>query len=191
MKPAGIDEESAIRELLESHDASTSAQHDENVLQAMRAMVQERRSSPRKRVSWAIAASIMVLTCLGGWLSASIEEQQPTLATVVLGPGVVRGNADVVRFTVPAANGTVRLELDLATVTKRAAYHAALKTLAGRPVWNADDLRAQTVPWGRAIAIELPASLLEPSQYEISLQDSASRSPAEEPTYYYFVVVGK
>lgn len=111
------------------------------------------------------------------------------LASIVLSPGLVRGNADLVQVKVPGSPGTVRLQLDLATVGEYRSYRAELRSGAGNLIWNKDMLGMRTVDWGKAVFIDLPSSVLQNGEYELSLQGLMDGGKFDDPAIYYFNVV--
>jgi hypothetical protein len=185
-KPDADDDD--VRNALQAGSRQTSASHDDAVLRAAKAFADERASS--KRMSgpkWFALAAGMAILGIALWLGWQGRQQggsTPQLvAAVVLNAGMTRSGDAVAKVEFPAtASGTVRLDLDLATVPPQPEYRAQLHTRAGRSVWSGDSLKPRTTEWGKAVSVHLDSSLLEDGEYELTL------GQPEDPTYYYFNV---
>ena len=110
------------------------------------------------------------------------------LASVVLSPGLIRGNNDVAQIKIPGNSGIVRLELDLATVGEYGSYRAELHNSAGDLIWRSSNLSMRTTSWGKAVVLNLPAERLENGEYELTLQGLKGQVAPDSPVLFYFNV---
>jgi hypothetical protein len=69
-------------------------------------------------------------------------------------------------------------------------FGAELRNQAGQTVWTRSNLTARAARGGRAVVLNLPASILRAEQYELTLKGTAGAT-TEEVGYYYFDVVKK
>lgn len=187
------DEDEDLRRRLDPGAPQTSARHDEAVLSAARAVANEPRRRARTRLpAWAAAAAGVAVVGVAVWLGMQRDAGQgasPRLvASAVLSAGTVRGGDEAARVELPATPGTVRLELDLATVLERPWYRAELRDRAGRKVWSTESLAPGTTDWGKAVLVDLDSTLLQPGEYELLLQSAAGTGGSDDSTYYYFNV---
>ena len=122
-------------------------------------------------------------------LGRESETQGSAIASFVLGPGFTRGSDEPTRFVVPKSLQTVRLQLDLQAGETHKSYRAELRTTGGNVVWSRDLLRAQTIGGGRSVVLQLPGTLLNSGEYELTLRAPIGNSSFEDIGYYYFSVL--
>lgn len=190
------EEDDDVRKVLEADHRQTSARHDDAVLLAARSFASER--SPRARTwlpRWAAVAAGVTVIGVAVWLGWQVQERGTQsdstprlLASVVLSAGMVRGGDELTQVNLPETSGTVRLQLDLATVAEHPAYRAELHTRAGRSVWSAEGLQPRTTEWGKGVFVDLESRLLEQGEYDLMLKRATEVGGPDDPTYYYFNV---
>lgn len=110
------------------------------------------------------------------------------LASAVLIPGLVRGDGGIERIDVPPGSGTVRLQLDLATVSEYPRYRVELYDMKGALLLRQSQLQPQSTRGGRIVSIDVPSQSLASGEYELLLKNAASGGATDDPTYYYFAV---
>jgi len=198
MSSASRDRDEDLRGLLEAGGGSPSLEHDAVVLQAARAAAAARARTSQLRV-WALAASVTLAVLAGGWLwradglrspgssTASLNAHRLLFVSAVLSPGLTRGGEDVARLGVPRGVRTVRLRLDLTTVSAQPAYAIQLRTVSGRAVWSAQSVAAHSEVTSRMLELDVPAEFLVQGEYELGLS-AAAHTVTPELVFYYFRV---
>jgi hypothetical protein len=209
-----MDEDQDLRQLLQTHLPSTSADHDAAVLQAARNFARSeaspalepstpRSARPTRRwlgASWAVAAGVVAIVVTAAvWREQALRHQLEVLTkqsgaisasrvvmllSPVLSPGVTRGPDSLAEVVVPPGVSVVHLRLELATTVTQRGYEVDLTTRAGRAVWHGKAPTVQARGQG-ILTAEIPATVLVPGEYELSLRD-ASKSPPGQVDYYYF-----
>jgi hypothetical protein len=110
------------------------------------------------------------------------------LGSIVLSPGLVRGSNDVAQLKIAPGQGTVRLQLDLATVDEHPSYRVELRGAAGKVVWNGNSLKPRAMNSSKAIVIDLSSAILQAGEHELSLEGVNAEGKADTPVYFYFNV---
>ena len=99
-------------------------------------------------------------------------------ATLVLKGGLRRGAAVLPRVALTPGVDLVRLQL-LIEGAPRAAYRAALETPEGRALWTRVGLAPSAAAGRPMVAFTVPAVVLAPGQYVVTLGPSRDESDAE------------
>lgn len=97
----------------------------------------------------------------------------PMIASILLSAEVTRGDAQLARLAIPAANGVVRLQLELPSDERRS-YQVVLQTVTGQPLctWRkAVIVHRQAVS---VVELQVPAHLLPRGQYFVTLTSGTS-----------------
>jgi anti-sigma factor RsiW len=113
------------------------------------------------------------------------QPTQLSIATFVLPPGLVRDSAAATSFVIPGGTQVVRLLLPLEKGDEYPAYRAELRTASGNSVWKSDAMRPQPDAAGQSVVLDVPADLLRPDRYELSLT-GIDKEVTEAIAYYYF-----
>jgi len=108
----------------------------------------------------------------------------PVVFSVLLLPGAVRGGEGVRQISIPASSQMVNLQLDLRG-DQHESYRVILSTAGGNKVWELNSVVGQREAAGAVLPFWIPASLLSPGQYELTVT-TGSNEPVE---FYYFRVV--
>ena len=118
------------------------------------------------------------------------ERQGPTLFTVALASGMVRGGGEIKGVRLPGSASTVqfRLELDPASGDYRS-YRAVLQTGSGREVTSRGGLRARATSRGKMVVWEIPAKLLGREDYYLRLSGESPEGQFESAGSYGFRVI--
>lgn len=135
------------------------------------AAAQEREDSLRQRLS----AQEERVRELEGRVRVGAESAD--IATWALGSGVERGEAASDRFTVRAAWIRIRVLLD--HDLRISSYRACLQTPEGREILRVGGLREASGREGRTLDIVVPAGLLRPGTYLLSIQRDSAGAPVE------------
>ena len=109
----------------------------------------------------------------------------------LLSPRVVRDVDTTKQLIIPQKARLVNLQLDLRGADQYKSYHATLMTAGGDEVWKSSMLLAQLTRWGSAVILKLPAHVLTPGKYELTLKGVTADGNLDEVGYYYFSVVKK
>jgi hypothetical protein len=116
----------------------------------------------------------------------------PTLlASLILPPGTSRGAGGRPQLVVPRAARLIRLQVGLESGDDYKSFRVELNSSAGPVIWSRDGLRPRATRAGRAVIVELPASALDPGQYELALKGVNDQGTLEAAGYYYFSVLKK
>jgi len=117
-----------------------------------------------------------------------LDPTQPVrTAALALASGLRRDGGAVPRLVIEPGIALVRLRLLLAGVP-RAAYRAALQTAEGRELWARDGLPPTVVGGKAGVSLTLPAPLLAPGHYVVTLADPADRRRDETDAEFVFEV---
>lgn len=117
------------------------------------------------------------------------ETSRPIIASLILLPGLSRGEGTKPKLVLPADATVAQLEIGIDPEEDYKSYAVDLRTVAGHPVWTRDGLRARTARGGRSIRLTLPATALTPGQYELRLKGKTATDVVEDVGFYYFEVL--
>ncbi len=133
---------------------------------------------------------------LAGELQRQLQESTtrpapPTVVSLVLWPGISRGNGARPKLALPASAQSARLEVGVEPEDLYRSFRAELRTQGGTHIWSHGDLSARRVRAGRAVILNLPARLLKPGSYELLLKGVTAAGGTEDIAYHYFEVIRK
>jgi len=83
---------------------------------------------------------------------------------------------------------TVRLQVGIDPQDDYKSFRIGLQTQAGQQVWSQENLGSRVTRSGRSIAVNLPARILAPGRYELSLKGTNAVGASEDVGFYYFEV---
>lgn len=110
----------------------------------------------------------------------------PTIASLVLLPGAVRGSGDLPRIAVPnGERDIVRLSMVLET-TVAGPFRAELATAEGQSVLVRNNLKPSAGKAETKIVLEVPARLLHNGDYQIKVSRPRADGQTESVGRYYF-----
>lgn len=92
------------------------------------------------------------------------------------------------KFAIPAGIDIVQLQLAL-PATPYQSYQATLRVTDGAELFTVGDLNAQQTEAGRLLNLRLPARLLTPRDYTLSVSGRTTDGRAESVADYYFRVL--
>ena len=122
---------------------------------------------------------------------AATPSPRPSIASLMLLPGVSRGGGEKPKLVLPENARVVRLQIGIDPEEPYKTFAAELRTVAGRQVWTRDNLTARARRSGRAVGLTLPATALKPGEYELKLSGVAEGGRSEDVGFYYFTVQKK
>jgi hypothetical protein len=160
------------------------------------------------QLQWIAAAAVVVLAIAAGILSlqnrdlrnkiAAFQNQRqvddtlrkeqvtaPSVFTVLLEPGVVRGSERVREIAIPPTSQFVQLQLDLHGDV-RDAYQGRLSA-GGRNIWELSHVLAERKTQGVILPFWIPANLLSSGPFELAVM-TGNGEPLE---FYYFRVTSR
>jgi hypothetical protein len=111
----------------------------------------------------------------------------PAVASLVLIPGVSRSAGSAARLVVAESAQLAHIEIPLEPRDQYARFRVELRTRSGEEILTRNNLRAVRSSTGRAIVLDVPASALTTTDYELTLQGVADGRPVDVG-YSYFTV---
>jgi hypothetical protein len=139
-------------------------------------------------VSYAVLAAMLLLIGGVSWRLFNGWQQQAThpagaVLAVMLTPGVTRGGGDIKRV-MPAPNtGTIRLQLQIGTASYPS-YRVVVISSDHSEVWTRTNLPAQDLTDLPVVSADVPATLLNPDDYQIRLSGQLSNGAFEDVATY-------
>jgi anti-sigma-K factor RskA len=113
---------------------------------------------------------------------------RPVIAALTLLPGLSRGGDQKPSLDLSNDARLVRLQIGIDPEEQYKTFAVELRTLAGRQVWNRENLAARTRRGTRAVGLTLPATVLKSGEYELRLRGLTESGGAEDVGFYYFNV---
>ena len=123
--------------------------------------------------------------------TAETPAPKPIIAALTLLPGLSRGAGDKPRLVLPENARLVRLQIGVEPEEPYKTYAVELRTVSGRSVWNRENLTVRDRRGARAIGLTLPATVVRPGEYELTLKGVAEGGRTEDVGFYYFTVTKK
>jgi hypothetical protein len=112
----------------------------------------------------------------------------PLIASLALLPGLSRAETRVELLVIPVGAQLARLEVQLDDRDDFPRFRADLHTRNGREVLTLPNLRPHSGSAGRAVSIDVPATLLGAGEYELALKGLPDGQSPQDIGYYYFRV---
>ncbi|HEU4833169.1 MAG TPA: hypothetical protein VFS90_02100 [Pyrinomonadaceae bacterium] len=110
------------------------------------------------------------------------------IASLMLLPGLSRGGGEKPNLDLSNDARLVRLNIGIDPEEQYKTFAVELRTLAGRNVWNRENLAARSRRGTRAVGLTLPATVLKSGEYELRLRGLTEGGAAEDVGFYYFTV---
>jgi anti-sigma factor RsiW len=120
--------------------------------------------------------------------SAAKPSLPVAVATLVLLPGVSRGDTRPVPFSLDASAQLARIEIQLEARDEFPRYRAELRTAGGEDVLSMNNLTGRRSAGGLTVGFGIAASALAPGRYELTLKGLPRNEPARDIGFYYFIV---
>ncbi|HVN83190.1 MAG TPA: hypothetical protein VMW38_29670 [Terriglobia bacterium] len=121
-------------------------------------------------------------------LSLLPGQTQPVFA-FFLTPSL-RGLGSSQKLSIPSGTNLVQLELNFAP-EDYARYRATVQRVDGEEIWSQSWLKAEPAARSQLLRLILPAKLLTPGDYAVSLSGISASGESENAGKYYFRVVRK
>jgi len=112
----------------------------------------------------------------------------PVFASLTLLPGLSRGGGQKPNLDLSNDVRLVRLQIGIDPEEQYKSFAVELRTLAGRGVWNRENLAARSRHGTRAVGLTLPATVLKSGEYELRLRGLTEGGASEDVGFYYFNV---
>ena len=112
----------------------------------------------------------------------------PVIASLTLLPGLSRGGGQKPALDLSNDARLVRLQIGIDPEEQYKSFAVELRTIAGRRVWNRENLAARTRRGARAVGLTLPATVLKSGEYELRLRGLTEGGGSEDVGFYYFNV---
>ena len=116
--------------------------------------------------------------------NGTTQDRSGVLA-LTLTSGFVRDSGEWTRVSLPPNKDEVMFRLDVAGGDYRS-YRAVLQTIEGQPKWSKKDLKFRA---GNFVPLKVPARILVPGDYRITLNGLNSSGSLTEISNYYFRVL--
>ena len=113
---------------------------------------------------------------------------RPVIASLMLLPGLSRAGGQKPNLDLSNDARLVRLQIGIDPEEQYKSFAVELRTLAGRQVWNRENLSARTRRGTRAVGLTLPATVLKSGEYELRLRGLTEGGGSEDVGFYYFNV---
>lgn len=121
-------------------------------------------------------------------LNAQLESQKtpgPAALVVSLIPGLVRDLNGPAKLVIPAATQLLQLRLSLDRADHSVAYRVIVKTTDGMEVLSQRVANSSQPPSRQVVLVDLPARLLEPADYLVTLQGTRDGKTFLDIADYY------
>jgi hypothetical protein len=122
---------------------------------------------------------------------SATQLSQSAIVSLALAPGISRSGGARPKLVVPQTARRVRLQIGIEPEDEYKSFRVELRAQGGREVWTAANLSARRVRAGRAVILNLPASVLSAGVYELALKGVIDDRRLEEVGYYYLDVLKK
>ena len=145
----------------------------------------------RSAMSYAIAASILIIVGLSSFVFLWYLQRQPgagrVLAVELIPAPATRGGSEVKQITLAPDVGSIRLQLDLPNNDYQS-YEATLRDSSARSVLTTRDLKPQNVNSFSAVTLDVNADSLSPGDYRIQLSGTTPDGRSESVATYPFTI---
>ena len=165
-------------ELSELRAEQQSREREQRVLQQQIAEEQARREDLSAQLERELEKS-------------ATQPSQPAVVSLALWPGISRSGGARPKLVLPQAARRVRIQIGVEPEDEYQSFSAELRAPGGQPVWAQGGLSARPVRAGRAVTLNLPASILKAGEYELALKGVTGQGKTEEIGYHYFDVLKK
>jgi hypothetical protein len=119
------------------------------------------------------------------------DQGRPAVASFLLVPGLTRNVEQVKRVVIPSGVETARVQLSVEVKGEYKNVRAALRRNDGREVWGRANLKIAQSGASRYAVLMIPARLLTPGAYAITLSGADANGATEVLGDYPFAVVKK
>jgi anti-sigma-K factor RskA len=113
----------------------------------------------------------------------------PSLASLILMPGLSRGEAQVEQLVLGPSVQLARIEIQLEGRDDYPKFRAELRTRSGEELLSRSNLHKHRTPGNDSVVLDVPASALAPGDYELALKGIHPDQSVDDIGYYYFRVL--
>jgi len=113
------------------------------------------------------------------------------LLTLRLSSGWTRGRGQLPIARLSSSIKRLRLDLALGTDEIQHSYQAAVQSMDGAIIWSNNNLKAQRIGKNILVSITVPASVLTPGDFRLTLSSPAVSGAAAEVSTRYFRILQK
>lgn len=117
------------------------------------------------------------------------NQPEPFKAFLQLSLATLRDAGELQKFTVPAGEGVVEIQVDLEGFEDFKAFQASVRDQGKGTIWKKSGLEPRRLDWGSVLVLDLPAERLPAGRYEVRVQGAAPGGESEELGYQEFEVV--
>jgi len=124
---------------------------------------------------------------------AQAKAQRPlvsptSLALLVLSPGISRGRNRSEQLTLTSGTQIARIDIQLEPRDEYPKFRAELRTRRGEEILTRSNLSRKPAGAGFVVSIDLPASALLETDYELTLKGIPASGAPQDIGFYYFTV---
>ncbi len=119
------------------------------------------------------------------------NEVRPTIVSLLLGAGLVRGGGEKKTLTVPKGPVQIRLLLNIEETGVQQRYRAVILDPDGRQVWSGKILSPTRAREAQFLVLRIPAQVLPENDYQLRLSSLTPSGELERVGDYYFTVLKK
>jgi hypothetical protein len=116
-------------------------------------------------------------------------EAGPSIISLILAPGRIRGGAETRKLTIRQGLSQVRLLLKIGDRSGYRSYQAVILNSEGAQVWTRQAIPASQSQGAHVVVIRIPARLLPEDDYEIDLKGLTENGEYERVGDYYVTVL--
>jgi len=117
------------------------------------------------------------------------EPSRPTIASLILLPGISRGESNRPKLVIPPAARLARLQIGLEREDEYQSFRVEIRTAQGQEVWAQDHIRPRQSRAGRIVNLIIPGSAFSTGEYELTLKGVTEKDKVQDVGYYYFGVL--
>jgi hypothetical protein len=122
-----------------------------------------------------------------GMATGGLQRLEAGTTIITLHRGSRRGTKEESNtVAIPPTVSQVRLEARVEVNYPR--YEAVLQTAEGKPIWKQADLKAETLPHGSQVVLDVSSSMLPPGDYILTLRGLPTTGSSETVAEYAFNV---
>jgi hypothetical protein len=115
-------------------------------------------------------------------------ERGPLIASLLLTPGISRGQSNVQTFALGSSVQIAHIEIELESRDDFPQFRAGLHTRSGKEILTFASLHPRRTATGSVVSFDVPASTLATAEYELALQGLSPGQLSQDIGYYYFRV---
>jgi hypothetical protein len=115
----------------------------------------------------------------------------PSMAMLVLSAGISRAGTKVEELILSPTMQVAHIDVQLESRDDYPRYRIELRSGGGEEILIRSNLTRRRAGAGYTVSFDVPASAIDPGQYELAIKGIAAGGSAEEIGYHYFNVLKK